>query len=562
MTFLLDWTAVKNHLTNKLVLPIQNFRTGTVQHPGETVSSELEDYSELDEQQAHHESLLHSVPGVVYRCDYDENWPMQFLSDGFNQLTGYDPIDFINDDDRTFGDLIHPDDRERVTETVTGAVEAEEPFEVEFRIIDCNEEIRWVLERGEAVRQDGRVENLQGVILDVTERHQIKEPLTRSEERFRQCVENIDEVFWLTDAQKNELYYISPAFEEIWGRPVDELYDDLEVFMDVIDERDRERVQEQLPQQKEGDYDVEYRIQRPDGEMRWIHDQAFPVYNDDGEVYRIAGIAKDITQRKRMKQELSQAEKLANLGEMAASMMHEINNPNGFIDGNSRVLKEKLASLRDRLKDGRVSDQELLDEFDELEEIVDSIQKGSSRIDNLVEKVEVFASDHEGSETDVVERNIVEIAQRSVEEIKATKPETVDLELDVDDQLRGSVCLMESMRGEMQQVLVNLLRNAVQAVDDTSGRVQLFLRRNDDAVEIRVRDNGDGIPPEQQSEIFNPFYSTKPIASGTGLGLSIVKGIVDRLNGTIDVESNVGDYTVFRLEIPCSMKSDNSEVDE
>jgi PAS domain S-box-containing protein len=126
-----------------------------------------------------------------------------------------------------------------------------------------------------------------------------------SEERFRQLAEHLNEVFWMTDVAKNEMLYISPAYEAIWGLTCASLYASPRNWLDAIHPEDRERiVQSAFTNQATGTYDEEYRIVRPDGAIRWIHDRAFPVRNQTSKVYRIAGVAQDITERKRAELEI------------------------------------------------------------------------------------------------------------------------------------------------------------------------------------------------------------------------------------------------------------------
>ncbi len=123
--------------------------------------------------------------------------------------------------------------------------------------------------------------------------------LQESEERFRELAENIREVFWMTDIRKNETIYVSPGYEAIWGRSCQRLYESARDWVDAIHRDDRERVlKAALEKQVLGEYDEVYRVMRPDGTIRWIHDRAFPVRNEAGEVYRVTGIAEDITERK------------------------------------------------------------------------------------------------------------------------------------------------------------------------------------------------------------------------------------------------------------------------
>ena len=131
------------------------------------------------------------------------------------------------------------------------------------------------------------------------------EELRASEERFRQLAENINEVFWMTDIGKRQMMYVSPGYETIWGRTRESLYAAPQSWMEAIHPDDRERVRvAALTKQTAGEYDEQYRIVRPTGEARWIRDRAYPVQDTTGQVYRIVGIAEDITERKRLEKEI------------------------------------------------------------------------------------------------------------------------------------------------------------------------------------------------------------------------------------------------------------------
>lgn len=122
-----------------------------------------------------------------------------------------------------------------------------------------------------------------------------------SEQRFRQLAENIDEVFWMYDPKTSQTLYISPAYEKIWGRSCRSLYEQLSSFLDAVHLEDTEKVKAIVAKQMSGEHtEIEYRIWQPDGSLRWIYDRSFPIYNEAGQIYRICGIAEDITQRKQV----------------------------------------------------------------------------------------------------------------------------------------------------------------------------------------------------------------------------------------------------------------------
>lgn len=140
------------------------------------------------------------------------------------------------------------------------------------------------------------------------ERAVAEEALRESEERFRQLAENIQEVFWLTDPAKNRILYVSPAYETIWGRSRAEVYASGRSWLDAVHSEDRDAVLRALTsKQMDGTYSEEYRIVRPDGSIRWIHDRAFPICNGAGDIYRVVGVAQDITERKEAEKEQRKA---------------------------------------------------------------------------------------------------------------------------------------------------------------------------------------------------------------------------------------------------------------
>lgn len=160
-----------------------------------------------------------------------------------------------------------------------------------------------IIERGAAV---GTVVTLK----DETYRKQAEEALRENEERLRQMAENIAEVFWMSSPDKTRMIYVSPAYDEIWGRPRKDLYERPAAWMDAIHPEDRERVRRAaMEKQTRGEYDEEYRIVRADGSIRWIRDRAFPIRNRLGEIYRIAGVAADITTYKEAEEAIQQTNK-------------------------------------------------------------------------------------------------------------------------------------------------------------------------------------------------------------------------------------------------------------
>lgn len=158
------------------------------------------------------------------------------------------------------------------------------------------------------VDEEGILRLVGGVAVDMTERRQVETALREREEQFRQVTEHIQEVFWLSDTAKNAILYISPGYETIWGRSCESLYASPRSWLEAIHPEDRARIlQAAVTKQTTGAYDEEYRIVRPDGSIRWIRDRAFPIRNEEGQIFRVAGVATDVTAQKLAEQALQQA---------------------------------------------------------------------------------------------------------------------------------------------------------------------------------------------------------------------------------------------------------------
>ena len=157
-------------------------------------------------------------------------------------------------------------------------------------------QISW---QNSAIMEDGQIVGILSFGIDDTERNLAEAALRTSEERFRQLAENIPQVFWLLDPVGREMLYCSAAYEVVWGRSCAGLFADLHSWIDAVHPDDQSRIGDRLlERQMHGGYDEEYRIVRPDGSIRWIRDRAFPIRDAQGKVYRVSGIADDITERR------------------------------------------------------------------------------------------------------------------------------------------------------------------------------------------------------------------------------------------------------------------------
>jgi PAS domain S-box-containing protein len=260
------------------------------------------------------QTLAANIPSIVYRVHLRDGNRMEFFNDMLEPMTGCTVAELTNGEVCSIEPLIVAEDRLHVLKSVKKAVAKNKPFEVEYRLRQKKGDIRYFLERGRPIYgRDGKPLFIDGVIVDITQRKSSEKALQASEEKFRQLAENIREVFWIGSPDWNKIFYVSPGYEELWGQSCESLHREPLSWLKAVAEADRPRILEEVQRRSTGDLSKpefpEYRILRPDGSVRWVFARAFPVRNDQGEIYRVAGIAEDITERKKAEEALRLAHK-------------------------------------------------------------------------------------------------------------------------------------------------------------------------------------------------------------------------------------------------------------
>jgi signal transduction histidine kinase len=248
---------------------------------------------------------------------------------------------------------------------------------------------------------------------------------------------------------------------------------------------------------------------------------------------------------------------MASLGQLAAGVAHELNNPAGFIYGNMQMLGECVSDLERlltfyegvRLAPGdEASAHALKDEINyeqtvgDLHTMIADCREGAERIHSVVQNLRTFSRLDEAEFKKVDIHEGIEATLRLLSRYFNSGAITLRREY-------GSLPLVDCYAGQLNQVWMNLLVNAAQAMRG-EGSVSVSTESRGDSVTVRIRDTGHGIAPEHLTRIFDPFFTTKPVGEGTGLGLSVTYGIVERHGGTIKVESRPGEGTAFTVTIP------------
>jgi PAS domain S-box-containing protein len=388
------------------------------------------------------------------------------------------------------------------------------------------------------VRDDaGRVTHFVGIQTDITELKLIEEAVRASEARFRQLAENIHEVFFIVAAGSREMLYVSPAYEDIWGRTCDSLYRDPQSFFDTIHPDDRERVARAMNLQTEEPGFSECRIVRPDGTLGWVWVRTFPVRSAGGAVYRIVGVAEDVTERKQAEEELHKAlEQERELNELksrfVSMMSHEFRTPLSAILSSSEMLEHyhhKLTEVRQAEHFNRIR-LSVKNMTQMLEDILILGKAEAGKMEFHPEPLDLAAFC----------RDLAEEMQLS-----AGNQHTIEFVADGD----GAEARLDPRL--LRQILANLLSNAMK-YSPNGDAVHFEMRREDGHIVFSVRDQGIGIPPEEHARMFETFHRAKNVGNipGTGLGLAIVKRSVDLCGGTIAFDSSVGSGTTFTIALP------------
>ena len=360
------------------------------------------------------------------------------------------------------------------------------------------------------------------------------------EERFRELAEHIDDVFWIGSPESPARDYVSPAYRDIWGREPAELANDPGSWLETVHPEDRERVEDVVRLRAGRGYEIQYRILRPDGEVRFIWDRAFPVMDRAGAVTRVVGVAEDVSERTKLEAQLRAAHRMEAVGRLAGGIAHDFNNLLTVIRAQSDFLL-----------------MDLPDESPLIEE-VEVVRSAADRAAKLTRQLLAFSREQVLRPRVV---DLVEVVKNMEQLLVRVLGEDVRIGTDFEPDLPP----VRVDAAQLEQVLMNLAVNARDAMPE-GGRMTLTVRQEvltaevaagrtelvvgDAYVRLDVTDTGHGMDETVRARIFEPFYTTKRSSGGTGLGLAMAYGIVKQSGGTIHVSSSPGRGTTFTLRFP------------
>ena len=372
------------------------------------------------------------------------------------------------------------------------------------------------------------------------EKDRSKRALQSSEDRLAELAETIDDVFWVTDSRNSRILYVSRAYELKWGFSREQLVARPRSWMDAVVPEDRSRLERWFRTLDPAtQFDETFRIRRADGEERWIRLLGYPVSSPDRRVERVVGVARDITDRRLLEEQVSRVQRIEATGQLAAGVAHDFNNILTVILAGAELAEQSLPEASAAIRD--------------LRQIAEAARRGAA----LTQQLLGFTRQQAIRPKIIALNAQLEIL---VGMLRRTIPESIAISIAHAD----SSWLIHMDPAQVDQVVLNLVMNARDAMPE-GGTVRVEIadvvldsafcapRRGlspGEYVRLTVADNGHGMDPETLEHAFEPFYTTKPLGQGTGLGLASVYGIVKQNRGYVELRSVVGGGTVVTIHFP------------
>ncbi len=397
---------------------------------------------------------------------------------------------------------------------------------------------------------------------EIEEKKRAEESLKNSEERFRRLAENAKDMIYRMKLPEGIYEYVSPAVFQIWGVSPEYFYNNPKIISKLIHPDFYEYFKIEWKKLINGNMSpyYEYKIIHKSGEERWLNQRNVLVKDEKGNPTAIEGIVTDVTERKKMQEILIQSEKMISIGNLAAGIAHEINNPLGIILQGLQMINRRISL--DLEKNKKVANElgislKNLNKYlikRNIYKYIDGIQEAGSRASKIIKNMLNFSRKSSSLKVQVNLNDIIEnsifLAEKYYNLKKGYDFRHINIVKNYDEKLTN----ISVNSNEIEQVLLNLLKNSTQEMEDINNpEIIINTRKSGDNIFIEIIDNGKGMEDNVKKHIFEPFFTTKKTGIGTGLGLSISYYIItENHNGQIWVESERNKGTQFTIKLPFS----------
>jgi PAS domain S-box-containing protein len=439
---------------------------------------------------------------------------------------------------RNLADFTHPDDLEANLARLATAFQGKSSrAQFRKRYVRDDGTILWANVAPALIRDaDGQPSLGLAMVEDITDRLRAETALRESEQRFRELVQAIPEVFFVNHVgNEPRILYVSPAYERIWGRSCQSLYADPGSWLAAVHPGDRERVLGIMAAPGNDSRDYEYRIIRPDGSVRVISAAAYFIEDEKGGVRR-AGVATDITERRQLEEQvrITLENERANRqkSEFLSRVSHELRTPLNAIVGFSQLLQ--LARLAP----------------DDHQKVTQIVRAGEQLLGLVTELLEISQLDAGGSTPEIEPLDLLALT----ESVASTLVPIADQRAVTIHHDYPAHALALANGPLLTKVVKNVVSNAIN-YNRPGGTVQLRISRTENTLQLDVTDTGRGVPPEHLDRLFHPFErldAAQVGVDGSGLGLTVARTLAEAMNGAIRVHSEPGVGSTFTIEIPAA----------
>ncbi|MBV8438605.1 MAG: PAS domain S-box protein [Silvibacterium sp.] len=443
---------------------------------------------------------------------------------------------------------IHPDDLDRYLRNWRASVASGEPFEEEMRLRHADGEYRWFLSRAVPLRDNqGKILNWYGVSTDIEDRKQAKEALERSEAYLAEAQKLTHTGSWAFHGTATAASYWSEENFRIWGFDPQGGFPTREMIEQRMHPEDRDRARKTGVQAvaAKTDWEGEFRIVLPDGTVRHIHGLGHPVLSAAGELLEAVGTHVDVTERKhaeaereklrQLEADLAHLNRITTMGELAVSLAHELKQPITAAITSADSCLQWLTHSPPNLDKARAAASRIKADANRAADVID-------RLRSLYQKAPP-------------KRDQVAVKGLIAEMAVLLRGEADRYAVSIRTDLAADLPMVMADRVQLQQVLLNLMLNAIEAMKETGGLLTIRSQPGPDGqVLISVTDTGIGLPAEKANEIFNAFFTTKP--QGSGMGLTISRSIVESHGGHLWATANNGGGAAFHFTLPAAAAED------